>query len=44
MPSPANAKSVYMSYPKSPVLVEIFSPDPQQSLQLAQHQAVVPIQ
>jgi len=44
VPSPRSPKSVYLSYPKSPVLVEVFSTDAARSLQLVKRQAVVPIQ
>ena len=44
VPSPRSAKSVYLSYPKSPVLVEIFSTDPARSLSLARQRAIVPVQ
>src|SRR5204863_5776379 len=44
VPSPRNPKSVYMSYPKSPVLVEVFSTDAARSLRIVQQQAVVPVQ
>ena len=44
VPSPRNAKSIYVSYPKSPVLVEVFSADPAQSRLLVKRQAIVPMQ
>jgi len=44
VPSPRSAKSVYLSYPKSPVLVEIFSTNPARSLSLARQRAIVPVQ
>jgi hypothetical protein len=43
VPSPRNAKSVYMSFPESPVLVEVFSPSAARSLSLVRQQKIVPL-
>jgi hypothetical protein len=43
VPSPRNNKSVYMSFPQSPVLVEVFSTSPARSLRLVRNQTIVPL-
>jgi hypothetical protein len=43
VPSPRNKQSVYMSYPESPVLVEVFSTSPARSLRLVRQQKIVPL-
>ena len=43
VPSPRNKQSVYMSYPESPVLVEVFSTSPARSLRLVRQQDIVPL-
>jgi hypothetical protein len=41
--SPRTNKSVYLAYPNSQVLVEVFTPDPARSLRLVRSGAIVPI-